>query len=321
MHLLDQPAYDFIKTNPDLNHIIYLVLSGSRAYGTAVEGSDTDLRGALIEPPRYVYGLENFEQFEDLPSDTVIYSLRKFVDLLTKANPNVLELLGVEEDCIVKITEEGRIIRNHAHLFLSKRVIHSFGNYAVAQMRRLQNALCRDTYTEAQQQAHLQTTLVAQMEHFNRTYTQFPKGAIDIYTQDGQLKLNIQLEDYPLNDFVGIYSELNSITKTYSKLNHRNNKKTERSLFKHAMHLIRLLLTGTDILNGKGIVTHRQADHDLLMDIRHGKIPFEKIWPLASDYQRVFEEAAGKTTLPDTPDIVAIEGLMIQLYGMGLKGE
>jgi len=150
-NLLDKSEYDFIRTNPDLSNIIYLVLSGSNAYGTSVEGSDYDLRGVLIEPPQYIYGLQQFEQFEDLASDTVIYSLKKFVSLLSKANPNVLELLGVDDDCIILINEQGKEIKRNANLFLSKRVIHSFGNYAIAQLRRLQNALCHDSYTDAEQ--------------------------------------------------------------------------------------------------------------------------------------------------------------------------
>ena len=312
--LLKNSAYDFIRTNTDLSNIIYLVLSGSHAYGTSIEGSDFDLRGALIEPPQYVYGLQHFEQFEDLPSDTVIYSLRKFVELLTKANPNVLELLGVDDNCIVLITEQGEEIRNNADLFLSKRVINSFGNYAIAQIRRLQNALCHDSYTEGEQQRHLQNTLSAQLDHFRRTYTKFPDGAINIYTRDNILKFDIDLQGYPVNDFVGIYSELGSIVKTYSKLNHRNNKKSEKSLFKHAMHLIRLLLTGTDILNGKGIVTNRKEEHELLMNIRNGKMNFDEIWQLANEYQSKFELAAKSTKLPDEPYVADIERMLIKLY-------
>jgi len=312
--LLEKAEYAFLRTNPDLRNIVYLVLSGSRAYGTSTPNSDFDLRGALIEPPQYIYGLQQFEQFEDSPSDTVIYSLKKFIDLLTKANPNTLELLGVEEDSIVVITETGRTIRNNTEWFLSKRVINSFGNYAVAQLRRLQNALCHDSYTEEEQQRHLQTTLASQLDHFSRTYTKFPEGSINIYTHNEAIKFDINLTGYPVIDFVGIYSELSSIIKTYSKLNHRNNKKTEAGLFKHAMHLIRLLLTGTDILNGNGIVTKRKNEHGLLMDIRNGKISFDEIWKLADEYQTKFEQAAKNTKLPDEPNWTEIENMLIRFY-------
>ena len=313
---LDKSEYEFLKTDPLMQNVIYLVLSGSRAYGTSTDTSDHDLRGVLLEPPEYLYGLKSFEQFENLKSDTVIYGLRKFATLLAKANPNTLELLGVEESSIVRISDHGRVLRNNADLFLSKRVINSFGSYALAQLRRLQNALCRDTYTDDEQQQHLQDVLSAQMDHFQRTYKKFPDGAINIYGDDEGLKFDITLKNYPVSDFVGIYSELASIIKTYSKLNHRNNKKSEAGLYKHAMHLIRLLITGIDILEGKGIVTNRSAEHELLMDIRNGKIPFNEIFELANEYKDKFELAAKITKLPDEPNIEAIEQLMMKLYAM-----
>ena len=317
-NLLEDSRYAFIKGNPDLANIIYLVLSGSHAYGTSRQGSDFDLRGALIEPPKYLYGLQTFEQFEDLPTDTVIYGVKKFVGLLTKGNPGALELLGVDEDCIVHITNEGQMLRESAQLFLSKRVISSFGNYALAQLRRLQNALCHDSYCEKEKLSHLKSTLASLMDHFQRTYTKFPGGAINIYTGEETLKFDIELKNYPVSDFMGIYSELSSIVKTYNKLNHRNSKKSEEGLFKHSMHLIRLLMTGTDILDGKGIITNRKEERGLLMEIRDGRIPFSEIFRLADEYQAKFELAAKKTKLPEAPDMDKIDRLLAALYGVRL---
>ena len=219
--LLDKNEYGFFKTNPDLKDVIYLALSGSRAYGTFTETSDYDLRGVLIERPEYLYGLDSFEQFEDLPSDTVIYGLRKFAGLLSKANPNALELLGAEDESVVLISEPGRTLRENADLFLSKRVANSFGGYALAQLRRLQNALCHDSYTDLQKQRHMQDVMSSQMDHFQRTYTKFPDGAINVYSDGERLKLDVTLKGYPVSDFVGIYSELVNIVKTYNKLNNR----------------------------------------------------------------------------------------------------
>jgi len=117
-------------------------------------------------------------------------------------------------------------------------------------------------------------------------------------------------------DFIGIYSELASIVKSYNKLNHRNNKKSEAKLHKHAMHLIRLLMTGTDILLGKGITTRRKNEHSLLMDIRNGKLPFDEIFNLANEFQEKFHDAAKQTALPYEPDLEAIDRLMIKIYEM-----
>ncbi len=59
-----------------------------------------------------------------------------------------------------------------------------------------------------------------------------------------------------------INSDMNNIVKDYSKLNHRNSKKDELHLNKHAMHLIRLLVTGTEILEGKGVNTYREKERE-----------------------------------------------------------
>ncbi|MCL1994340.1 MAG: nucleotidyltransferase domain-containing protein [Spirochaetes bacterium] len=314
--LLEKSEYAFIKTNPDLQNIIYLTLSGSHAYGTSTENSDYDLRGVLRESDKYIYGLKSFEQFEDLPTDTVIYGIKKFAELLSKGNPNAIELLGVEEESIVLATEHGKLLRDNTDLFLSKRVADSFGNYALAQLHRLRNALCHDSYTSEERQQHLQAVLSSQISHFQQKYTEFPGGAISIYGDEDELKFDITLKNYPISDFAGIYNELANIIKTYNKLTYRNKKKSEQGLFKHAMHLIRLLATGTDILAGKGVITRRKAEHGLLMDIRGGKIPFDEIFDLAKDFKQKFELAAKYTSLPAEPDLEKIERLMMKMYGI-----
>ncbi len=313
--LLTKAEYSFIHQNPDLHNIIYLTVSGSRGYGTNIENSDTDLRGVLIEDRKYLFGLNKFEQFEDLPTDTVIYGLKKYVRLCSDANPNALELLGTSQECIVLMSDKGKLLRSNANLFLSKKVIGSFGNYATAQLRRLQNALCHDSYTEQKKTRHLRNTLCAQLDHFRRTYTSFDKGNINIYVDsNSELVFDVDLKCYPIKDFVGIYSELSNTIKAYNKLNHRNNKKDDAHLYKHAMHLIRLLITGTDILNGKGIVTRRMDEHEVLMDLRNGVYSFEEIFNLTDLYQAKFEEAAKNTELPHTPDMDKVEKLLIDLY-------
>ena len=312
---LSGPDYDFLRRNPDLNGCIYLTLSGSHGYGTSIGTSDIDLRGVLVEPPNYLYGLQGYEQFEDLPTDTVIYGLKKYAALCVAANPNALELLGTDEDCIVLQTEAGRLLRENAHLFLSLRVIGSFGNYATAQLRRFCNALCHDQYSEEEQEAHLTATLGGQIEHFNRTYTSFGEDALRIYQDStGMLRMDVHLEGYPVRDFVGIYGEIHNTVKTYNKLNHRNRKKDDAHLYKHAMHLIRLLITGIDILDGNGIITKRTSEHNFLMDIRSGRYPFDEIKALAEEYQERFRQAAERSTLPKEPDLEKVERLMMDIY-------
>ena len=312
--LIKKPEYDFLRTNPDLQNVIYLTLSGSYGYGTNTENSDFDMRGVLIEDKKYLLGLKSFEQFEDLATDTVIYGLKKFVRLCTNANPNALELLGTEDDSTAVMTGKGKKLRENSELFLTRRVISSFGNYALAQLRRLQNALCHDSYEESEKLKHLQNSLNAQLEHIRRTYSSFDGGSIEVYSSGGALVLDVTLKNYPVSEFTGIYSELNNTVRTYNKLSGRNNKKDEMHLYKHAMHLIRLLITGTDILNGKGIISRRRDEHDFLMDLRRGQYSFEEIFSFTDKYQAKFEEAAKNTKLPYEPDTDKIEEFLISMY-------
>ncbi len=314
--LIQGAEYDFLRENPDLEHICYLTLSGSHAYGTDNENSDVDLRGVLIERDSYLYGLSGFEQFEHLPTDTVIFGLRKFAQLCAAGNPNTLELLGTDESDIVVMTKAGQLLRENAGLFFSKRVITSFGEYANAQFRRLKNALVRDSESEVLQNKHLVETLNGLMRHFEDIYADFGGGSIRVYEGERELVFDVNLTAYPLKDFVGVYSEMASIVKTYNKLNHRNRKKDEPHLYKHAMHLIRLLLTGMDILKGEGIQTKRRAELGLLMDIRNGRYTFDEVFAMTDEYRARFDEIAKLTALPDKPDLEAIDKLLVSMHKM-----
>lgn len=318
---LTSREYDFLRENKELGNIAYLVLSGSIGYGTNNEYSDIDLRGVLIENKKYLFGFEPFEQFEELKTDTVIYSLKKFVKMCSEANPNVIELLGVEDDCIVLIDDVGKKLRENNEIFLSKKVIKTYGNYANAQLRRLQNALCHDSFDEKDKLKHIKNSLDSQIEHFQRNYKQFGDNAINILVNDDNLELcfDIELKKYPIKDFVAIYSELNNTVKTYNKLNHRNNKKDEAHINKHAMHLVRLLITGTDILNGKGIITKRRDEHKLLMDIRNGVYTYDEVFEITDECSVKFEEAAKNTKLRDTVDLEKIENFVIDAYNKKMK--
>jgi predicted nucleotidyltransferase len=321
---IEGKEYDFLRGHPDLRNIVYLVISGSHGYGTATDSSDIDLRGFLIEDKKHLLGCGSFEQFEDIHTDTVIYGLKKFFSLCRAANPNTLELLGADEDCVVIMNEIGCRVRDNVDMFLSKRVIGSFGNYATAQLRRLKNALCHDQFDRIQQEKHLRDTLTACIDHFNRAYSAFDKNSIRLYIKDNEnaegdrntgILADISLKSYPLRDFVGIYSEMRDTVRNYDKLNHRNRKKDNAHLCKHAMHLIRLLITGTDILNGYGIVTKRKAEHDLLMDIRNGKYAWSDLFAMVEEFRADFEIAAKNTTLPDEPDAMRIEDLQMEIFG------
>jgi len=78
--------------------------------------------------------------------------------------------------------------------------------------------------------------------------------------------------------------------------------------------MIRMLMTGTDILLGKGIITRRREEQSLLMEIRNGGMEFTEVFSHANEFQKKFREAAERTELPYEPDGRAIDDLLVKIY-------
>jgi hypothetical protein len=114
--------------------ILFEAISGSRAYGTNLPHSDTDLKGVFILPEDQFFGLDYVPQVANETNDEVFYELRRFVELLLKNNPTVLELLGTPVDCVVY--RHPLFEQFQARDFLSQLCRQSFAEYAVAQIRK-----------------------------------------------------------------------------------------------------------------------------------------------------------------------------------------
>lgn len=320
--LFSTKNYEFLHQEQDLgDQLLYLVLNGSKGYGTSLGHSDTDIRGVAIERKEVLLGLETFEQYEELETDTVVYGLKKYVQLLMRNNPSALEFLGAAEENILYLSPVGKALRQSKELFLSKQVGHTFGQYATAQLRRLQNALARDQYPQAEKEKHLYNVLKNQIAHFNRQYTSFDEHGIRLNLEQSEMRkeisqitMDINLKDYPLRDFVNIYGEMSNVVKDYTKLNKRNRKKTDDKLFKHAMHLIRILKMGIEILEEGQINTFREKDRDELISIRKGNYTFDEIFSMINYYEEEHQRALAKTTLPEYPDKTRINKALMSWY-------
>ena len=154
--ILKGTEYSFIQTNEHLGkHVILLGLAGSYSYGTNIEGSDIDVRGITLNQKSDLIGLTQFEQYVDDNTDTVIYAFNKMITLLLSCNPNTIELLGLNPEHYLYLNDIGQMLIDNKRLFLSRRAIQSFGGYADAQLRRLQNALVRDTFPQSEKEQHM----------------------------------------------------------------------------------------------------------------------------------------------------------------------
>ena len=318
--IINKTEYDFIRTNPHLgDRIILLGVSGSYGYGTNREGSDIDFRGVALNLPSDLLGLTQFDQYDDDKTDTVIFSFNKLVGLLLNCNPNTIELLGLDEDQYVIKNELGQELLDHRGLFLSKRAAASFGHYADAQLRRLQNAVARDSLPQPSREEHILRSVQHVMEDFNSRHGAENGRSAELYIDTAEtegLETEIFLDGsfthYPLRKFNDMTNTLNSVVRDYDKIGKRRNKKDDNHLNKHAMHLIRLYMMVIDILEKGEIRTHRpESDLALLRSIRNGdymkdSILNESYYEIVADYEKRFSEATRNSNLPDEPDMEAI---------------
>lgn len=119
------------------DRILFKCIAGSHAYGTQHESSDQDVRGVFISTMQEYVSLEGpTDQFSDERSDIVYYSLRRFLELLTKSNPNAIELLYTPEDCVLLDSEFMKCIREERSSFISKKAFDTFVGYAHSQVKK-----------------------------------------------------------------------------------------------------------------------------------------------------------------------------------------
>lgn len=332
---LKSDEYDFLRKDKNLgSNIIILTLGGSHAYGTDNENSDLDIRGCALNSKRQILTNKNFEQFVNEATDTTIYAFNKLISLLSNVNPNTIEMLGNKPEHYFYVSPIGQELIDNAHLFLSKKAIYSFGGYANQQLRRLENKSNR-LVGQAQNEEHIYKTIEHAAYDFKNRYFDMPEDAIRLYIDkavqegyDTEIFMDVNLHHYPLRDYKGMWSEMQSIVKAYGKIGKRNEKAIEHNkLGKHMMHLIRLYMMCLDILEKEQIVTYRENEHDLLMDIRNGKYlddnrqPIAEFYEMVDDFEKRLEYAKQNTSLPDNPDYKAINEFVASINERVVKGE
>ncbi|UKB85233.1 nucleotidyltransferase domain-containing protein [Chryseobacterium sp. MEBOG06] len=120
-----------LKTN---NLILFEVISGSRSFGLATENSDTDIRGVYYLPKEDFFGLNYIPQISNETNDITYYEIGRFVELLQKNNPNILEILVSPHECILHKHPLMDFLKPED--FLSKLCKDTFAGYAISQIKK-----------------------------------------------------------------------------------------------------------------------------------------------------------------------------------------
>ncbi|HEV3201416.1 MAG TPA: nucleotidyltransferase domain-containing protein [Bryobacteraceae bacterium] len=118
------------------------------------------------------------------------------------------------------------------------------------------------------------------------------------------------------------------VHRTYNAYVLSQFKKLEQDLrnrgevrWKHVMHLIRLLLSGVEVLK-HGFVPLRVDEYrDRLLAIRRGEVPWQEVegWRLA--LHRELDAALGATTLPEHPDYERANEFLVRARRIAASAE
>ncbi|BAY47728.1 hypothetical protein SAMD00079811_53470 [Scytonema sp. HK-05] len=293
---------------------ILIGLAGSHGYGLNRPDSDYDYRGVFIAPKRYYLGFDHIEQkddgwdelgmfpFLDGNKDTVIYELKKIIQLLSGANPNVLELLWLNEYPV--LTPVGQHLINHRQIFFSKKVKHTYSGYAFAQIKKIEThrkwllnppqkkpiPSDFDIEDEAPLTKDELNAFLEYLYHLIRGKIEFLEEAEQLYKLlTADIDFKGVLKQYPLpNETLEYTQELTNSRKDFIRLlkksqtyqialrewkaylswqENRNPARAEmerKSGFdlKHGMHCVRLLRSGLEILRTGEVIVDRRVAGD-----------------------------------------------------------
>jgi len=332
-------------TLPIEKNILITLVGGSQSYGLATEHSDHDLRSVFHADLKDLLGLESCPDTYELKEaegntriihgkeercDEVFYELKKFFLLLMTTNPNIIEMLFVNDEHILKMDERVEIIFESRNIFLSKKARYSFAGYATSQLGRIKTHRswlisppkkspersdyglpAMPQYSKDQFSAFkklVSYTLESKREYFD-THLEFQKlydkidwdQCVNEYDEE-QWKLTQTMMNADSN-FMDIlkreFSYKNAVTYYNQYLNWQKNRNPSRSKLeekfgydtKHATHLVRLLTQAKEILSTGTLHTCRTGiDADFLMDIRNGKYKYEEILEFSESLNREMDE-------------------------------
>jgi uncharacterized protein len=82
--------------------------------------------------------------------------------------------------------------------------------------------------------------------------------------------------------------------------------------WKHAMHLLRLLLTGAATLREGRVPVRVEAHRDRLLAVKRGEVPWADVDAWRKELHRDFERALAETKLPERPDYEAANRFLIK---------
>ncbi len=332
--------------------LLFECISGSRAYGLDTATSDTDIRGVFVVPKEQFYSLEYVGQINNETNDIVYYELKKFIELLSKNNPNILELLNVPEDCV--LYKDPMFDQIKMEYFLSKVCKNTFANYAYTQIKKARGlnkkivnpvekdrksvldfcfiriekqSLVLKKYLESKKLEAKHCGLV-KIPHMKDCYNLFygeHKGYQGVARENANevCLSSVPKEEVPIALLYFNIDGYSSYCKKYKEywtwVEKRNEERYKNNVAhgknydtKNMMHTFRLLHMAEEIAK-EGLVQVRRTDRNYLLRIKNGDFEYDD---LVNEAEKIKEELEGfynQSNLMDSPNLDLVNQLLVGL--------
>jgi len=259
--------------------------------------------------------------------------------LALDCNPNVVESLWIDKSDIVFSSPAYEHLRSAAPQLLSSKIAFTTSGYALAQLKRIKghNKWINNPQPEKEP---MQSKYISLVHNFTKdkvfsidldnycegyrlvpfaadTYGIYPMTGYETFNREtGNLNTTYEGDSHTLGTPMFII-KLNKNEYNHDKdmwSNYwtwkKNRNKTRSALeeqsgydTKHAMHLVRLLRMGAEVLE-TGILNVKRPDAAELLEIRNGAWSYEELVKYAEDMDNQVCEVLYKTTsLPKKPNI------------------
>lgn len=344
-----------IKDIKDNGLLLLECLSGSKAYGLDTPQSDTDLKGVFYLPKEQFYGLTYIAQVNNDTNDEAYYELSRFVELLIKNNPNILEILATPDDCV--LYRHPVMNKLNINMFLSKLCKDSFAGYAIAQIRKARGLKKKIVNpVEKERRSLLDFCYIVQdyrsvplkqwlanhgfrqeqcglsaVNHVRDLYALFYddnmssayKGIVS-----GDTANNVSLSSIPKDEkeIANLFFNKDGYSaycreyREYWDWVDKRNEERYRTTMKHGkdydaknmMHTIRLLQVAEEILD-TGQLRVKRPNRNELLSIKAGEVGYDDLLNKANELISKIETSYLSCCLPETPDVKAIEQILVEM--------
>jgi len=321
---------------------ILQVRHGSHAYGLNTPTSDLDIKGVCVKPKSAYLGFtQRFEQQEHIGGkdasdgvDKVTFSLDKFAALAADCNPNIIEILWVDDSDVLKSDAFGDELRGLRADFLSKKARHTFSGYAFAQLKRIKShrvwLLNPPSAPPTREQFGLTELTKVSKSEIGAFDSLFNLHTVDDeatsaerigeIVETARSVLNVELPKDVITLFTREKAYRAALAHweqylTWKKA--RNPKRAELEAkfgydTKHGMHLWRLMRMCKEILM-TGRVLVKRPDREDLLRVRNGDVSYDELIEQADRLEVECDELYQTSSLPREPNRAYLDRCIVDM--------